>query len=306
MNDHHLVVGAGTVGSALASQLRAAGADVTVVTRSGSGPQVPGIRTVALDASNATALLESTPASVAIYNCVSPPYHRWPQEWPPLAAAFIAYAQRTGAVLVTCSNLYGYGPQSVPLTEDLALAATGSKGRVRAKMWADALALHHAGEIRSTEVRGSDYLSPGAQSRMGDRVVPRILSRKGVQLVGALDTPHTWTSPNDVARLMAVVGGDERAWGRAWHVPSNAPRTQREVVCDIADAAACPQVRVSEVPASLLWGLGLVNPGIRELKETDYQFSAPFILDDTAARTAFGLEPTPWSTMLAHLVTSYR
>ncbi len=306
MNNHHLVVGAGSVGSALASQLSAAGADVTVVTRSGSGPQVPGIRTVALDASNATALLESVPASVAIYNCVNPPYHRWPQEWPPLAAAFITYAQRTGAVLVTCSNLYGYGPQSGPLTEELPLAATGTKGRVRTQMWADALALHHAGEIRATEVRGSDYLFPGAQSRMGDRVVPRILAGKGVQLVGALDTPHSWTSPVDVARLMAVVGSDERAWGRAWHVPSNAPRTQQEVVCDIADAAACPRVKVGEVPASMLWGLGLVNPGIRELKETDYQFSAPFILDDTAARTAFGLEPTPWSTMLAHLVTSYR
>ena len=306
MNNHHLVVGAGSVGSALASQLSAAGADVTVVTRSGSGPQVPGIRTVALDASNATALLESVPASVAIYNCVNPPYHRWPQEWPPLAAAFITYAQRTGAVLVTCSNLYGYGPQSGPLTEDLSLAATGTKGRVRTQMWADALALHHAGEIRATEVRGSDYLFPGAQSRMGDRVVPRILAGKGVQLVGALDTPHSWTSPVDVARLMAVVGSDERAWGRAWHVPSNAPRTQQEVVCDIADAAACPRVKVGEVPAPILWALGLVNPGIRELKETDYQFSAPFILDDTAARTAFGLEPTPWSTMLAHLVTSYR
>ena len=306
MNNHHLVVGAGSVGSALASQLSAAGADVTVVTRSGSGPQVPGIRTVALDASNATALLESVPASVAIYNCVNPPYHRWPQEWPPLAAAFITYAQRTGAVLVTCSNLYGYGPQSGPLTEELPLAATGTKGRVRTQMWADALALHHAGEIRATEVRGSDYLFPGAQSRMGDRVVPRILAGKGVQLVGALDTPHSWTSPVDVARLMAVVGSDERAWGRAWHVPSNAPRTQQEVVCDIADAAACPRVKVGEVPAPILWALGLVNPGIRELKETDYQFSAPFILDDTAARTAFGLEPTPWSTMLAHLVTSYR
>ena len=305
MNAHHLVIGAGPVGSALASRLAAAGADVTVVTRSGSGPQGPGIRRVALDASSATALLEAAPAA-AIYNCANPPYHRWPQEWPPLASAFIAYARRTGAVLVTCSNLYGYGPHDGPLTEDLPLAATGAKGRVRSQMWADALALHEAGEIRVTEVRGSDYVCAGEQSRMGDRVVPRILAGKGVQLVGALDTPHTWTSPGDVARLMAVAGSDERAWGKAWHVPSNAPRTQREVVCEIADAAAVPRVKVSGVPAPMLWGLGLVNPAIRELKETDYQFNAPFILDDSAARTAFDLQPTPWSTMLADLVAAYR
>ena len=305
MNAHHLVIGAGPVGSALASRLAAAGADVTVVTRSGSGPQGPGIRRVALDASSATALLDAAPAT-AIYNCANPPYHRWPQEWPPLASAFIAYAKRTGAVLVTCSNLYGYGPHDGPLTEDLPLAATGAKGRVRSQMWADALALHEAGEIRVTEVRGSDYVCAGEQSRMGDRVVPRILAGKGVQLVGALDTPHTWTSPGDVARLMAVAGSDERAWGKAWHVPSNAPRTQREVVGEIADAAAVPRVKVSGVPAPMLWGLGLVNPAIRELKETDYQFNAPFILDDSAARTAFDLQPTPWSTMLADLVAAYR
>jgi hypothetical protein len=62
---------------------------------------------------------------------------------------------------------------------------------------------------------------------------------------------------------MAVAGSDERAWGKAWHVPSNAPRTQREVVCEIADAAAVPRVKVSGVPAPMLWGLGLVNPAIR-------------------------------------------
>ncbi len=301
-----LVVGAGPVGGSLAVELAKAGHDVVLVTRSGSGPKRQGIRRVALDVTDVEALLAAVPAAAAIYNCANPPYHRWPQEWPPMAKAFLEYAERTGAVLVTCSNLYGYGPHTGPLTPELPLAATGVKGRIRAEMWLEAKALHDAGRIRATEVRGSDYVMPSEQSRLGDRVVPRVLAGKGIQQVGGLDHPHTWTSPSDVAKLMAIVGADQRAWGRAWHVPSNAPRSQRVAINELADAAGVKRVKVSQVPAAALWALGLFTPMIRELQETMFQFDAPFVLDDTETRTVFGMEPTPWSEMLNAQIAAYR
>ena len=306
MASTHLVVGAGAVGSALALQLVASGAEVTVVTRSGGGPSADGIRRVAADASSVEELLAALPTADAIHNCANPPYHRWPQQWPPMAAAFLGYAERTGAVLVTCSNLYGYGPVDGPLTDDLPLAAPGVKGRVRARMWQDAKAAHDAGRVRATEVRGSDYLCEGAQSRMGDRVMPRVLAGKAVQVVGRTDTAHTWTAPSDVARLMAVAAADPRAWGSAWHVMSNPARTQREVVDELADSAGVSRVKVSSVPAALLRGLGLFNPAIRELRETDYQFARPYLLDDSRTRSVLGLAPTPWATLLADQVAAYR
>ncbi len=45
---------------------------------------------------------------------------------------------------------------------------------------------------------------------------------------------------------------------------------------------------------------------MRELKETDYQRTRPYLLDDTAARTTFGLEPTPWSEIVSGVVGHYR
>ena len=57
---------------------------------------------------------------------------------------------------------------------------------------------------------------------------------------------------------------------------------------------------------TVLWGLGLVQPVIRELRETDYQRDRPYLLDDSAARAVFGLEPTPWSELLAGMVAAYR
>lgn len=301
----HLVVGAGEVGSATALLLADAGVDVVLVSRSGRGPERAGIRRVAADASSVEALLAAAPGAVAVYNCVNPEYTRWTADWPPMAQAFLDYAERTGAVLATVSNLYGYGPVDVPMTEDLPLAAAGEKAQVRVRMWRDAKAANDSGRIRATEVRGSDYICPGPQSMLGDRVMPRILAGKSVQLIGDVDQPHSWTAPIDVARLLIAVAADDRGWGRAWHVPSNPPRSQSEAVADLAAAAGVPSVKASPVPGVLLWGLGLFQPLIRELKETDYQRERPYLLDDSAARTTFGMEPTPWADLLAGMVAHY-
>ena len=64
--------------------------------------------------------------------------------------------------------------------------------------------------------------------------------------------------------------------------------------------------KASSVPGGLLWALGLFQPAIRELKETDYQRDRPYILDDSAARATFSFEPTPWTDVLAGMVAGYR
>jgi hypothetical protein len=51
-----------------------------------------------------------TEGAAVLYNSANPAYHRWPELWPPIAAALLEAAERAGAVLVTISNRYGYGP----------------------------------------------------------------------------------------------------------------------------------------------------------------------------------------------------
>jgi nucleoside-diphosphate-sugar epimerase len=302
----HIVVGAGPIGTATALLLAERGDEVVVVTRSGSGPAHPAITRATGDASSAARMVELSAGAVAIYNCVNPAYHRWPTDWPPIARALLTAAERSGAVLVTASNLYGYGRVTRPMTEDLPLAAEGPKGRTRARMWLDALDAHEAGRVRVTEVRGSDYVGPGAQSHLGERVVPRLLVGKDVTVMKSADTAHTWTATNDVARLLVTIAVDERAWGRPWHVPSNPPRTQREAVGDLCRIAKVHPVKVREYPSLLLRGMGLFNPQIRELPEVAYQIENPFILDSTAAQATFDLAPTPWDDVLADVIASYR
>jgi len=302
----HVIVGAGPIGTATALLLAGRGEEVVVVTRSGSGPDHPAITRTAADAGSSAAMGEVTAGAAAIYNCANPRYHRWQTDWPPIARSLLSAAEGSGAVLVTVSNLYAYGRVSGPMTEDLPLDPNGAKGEVRAQMWRDALAAHESGRVRVTEVRGSDYVGPGAQSHLGERVVPRLLAGRQVTVMKSADSAHTWTATRDVARLLVTVAQDERAWGRPWHVPSNPPRTQREAVGDLCHVAGVDPVKVREYPRLLIAGMGLFNPLMREFSEVAHQFEDPFILDSTAAQQTFDLKPTPWDDVLADVIASFR
>lgn len=290
----HVVVGAGQIGTQLAGLLNEQGHEVTVVSRSGNGPA--GVTRVRADASDQGRMIQLAQGADALYNCVNPPYHRWTQDWPPMAAAFLAAAERSGAVLVTTGNLYVYGPVDRPMTEDMPLAGPGTKARVRTRMWEDMLAAHQEGRIRATELRGSDYFGPGTgdQAHLGMvRFVKPLLAGRRISLLGNPDLPHSWTYVPDVARALAVAGTDERAWGRAWHVPTNPALSARDMGRRMAELAGVPEPKLGSVPKAVMRAIGVVSPAMREMGETRYQFERPYVLDSTAFQSTFGMPPTP-------------
>lgn len=304
----HVIVGAGPVGSATATRLAGMGEQVRVITRSGTGPDAPGIERIVADATKTGRLAALATGAAVLYNCASPPYHRWPQEWPPLAAAVLAAAERAGAVLVTMTNLYGYGPVSHPITETDPLVASGPKGRTRAAVWAWALAAHQAGRVRATEARASDYFGPGvrAQSPIGSRSIPRLLAGHPVGVLGDPDVPHSWTYLPDIAAALITLGTHQRAWGHPWHVPAVPPMTQREIYTVLARIAAAPPPRLRPVPSWLIRVGGIAVPFLREFPEVAYQFTEPFEVDSTAFQTTFGSAPTPMDEALSATVSWWR
>jgi len=297
MSELHVVVGAGPVGRATAHELVAAGHEVLLVSRSGAGPDLPGVRRAAADAADAERLVELAAGAVAIYNCVNPAdYTIWSTFWPPVAEAFLVAAERTGAVLVTASCLYGYGPVDGPMVEGMPDAATTKKARIRADMWAEALARHEVGRIRAVEVRGSDYMGPGVTVEAGHvaRVAPAALAGKTVRVMGRPDVPHSFTDVRDMGRALVAVAAAPQTWGRVWHAPTNAPVTQAQAVADVCRAAGRAPVKVKGFPKGTLALSGLVVPVMRELRETEYQFQRSYVLDSSAIERELGLTPTPW------------
>ena len=286
----HVVVGKGPVGSATAQLLAGRGHEVLVLSRSG-GQSTDRVEHRAVDASDAAALTAAVGRADVVYNAVNPPsYDRWTQDWPPIAAA----------LLVVMGNLYVYGRPSGPMTADSPLAATDVKGRIRTRMWQEALAARAAGRVRVTEARAADFVGPtvpAAQSHLM-RQLDTLRRGRRAWVVGDPDAPHSWSYVPDVAATLATLGTDPRAEGRAWHVPTTAARSQRSALTDLAAALGAPRARVSGLPWPVLRGIGAVQPQMREVVAIRHQWDQPFVLDSTETTEVLGLAPTPWDEVV--------
>jgi nucleoside-diphosphate-sugar epimerase len=291
----HVIVGKGPVGMTTAQELVSRGHQVRVLSRSG-GTSTDTVEHRQVDAGDADALASAARGAAALYNAVNPPYHRWPTDWPPVAAALLSAAERTSAVLVTMSNLYGYGRPSGPMSTETPLAATDVKGRVRIRMWTDALAAHEAGRVRVTEARATDFVGPQVPAGHSHltRQLPALRKGRRAWVIGNPDAPRSWAYLPDVAATLATLGTDERALGRAWHVPSAPPRSQRQALGDLAAALGVAPVPVSGVPWPVLRAIGLVVPMMREIVALRHQFDEEFVIDASATTATFGLTATPW------------
>jgi nucleoside-diphosphate-sugar epimerase len=295
----HVIVGKGPVGSTTAAELVARGHEVRVLSRSG-GQSADGIEHRRVDAADAGAVAAAAQGAAALYNAVNPEYHRWATDWPPVAEALLAAAERAGALLVTMGNLYGYGRPSGPMTPDSPPAATDTKGRVRNRMWEQALAAHEAGRVRVTEARAADFVGPqvpAAHSHLM-RQLPALRAGRRAWVIGNPDVPRSWAYLPDVAATLATLGTDDRVAGRAWHVPSAPARTQRQALTDLAAAMGAPPAKVSGTPWPVLRLAGLAVPMVRELVAIRHQWDQEYVIDATATTATFGLAATPWDEVV--------
>jgi nucleoside-diphosphate-sugar epimerase len=249
----------------------------------------PAVERVAADASDAERLSELTEGAAVLYNCANPQYHQWLSDWPPIAAALLTAAERSGAVLAAAGNLYGYGPVSGPITAATPLAATHPKLKLRADMWREMLARHEAGRVRVTEVRASDYVE--ANSIFSFVLAKSLLAGKTGYTPTALDVKHSWTSVADQAAMLVTAGNDERAYGKAWLTPTNPPLTVREIATRFAEVLGTPKAKLTRVPYWVMWGMGLFDPMMKELRATQYQWVKPFVLDSSLTEATFGVKP---------------
>ncbi|MFF5291730.1 NAD-dependent epimerase/dehydratase family protein [Paractinoplanes globisporus] len=298
---NNVIIGSGPIGSAIAGLLADRGESVTMVTRSGRGPAHPQIKLVAADASEAHRLTALAEGAAAVYNCANPKYTEWEKLWYPMNDAMIAAAKAAGAVYVITGNLYGYGPQpGGHMDENTPLAAVGRKGKVRIKMWRDAL----DSGVPTVEVRGSDYLGAGAVGVFSSVLLPAMAKGRTAWAPGNPDLPHSFTYTGDMARTMVTLARDERAYGQAWHAPTLPAVTIRDLADRYTDLTGQPRLKLRGLPRFVMRTAGLVVPMARELAEMDYQFYAPFHLDSRLTEDTFGLKPTDLDVPLREIATS--
>jgi len=130
-------------------------------------------------------------------------------------------------------------------------------------------------------------------SHAGERMVPRILARQPLQVVGSADQPHSFTFVPDLAAAMIKAAQTPALWNRGLHAPTNPALTQRQLAGAFAEAAGAPRPKVRVLPGWLLRAVGVFSADVREIAEMLYQFQRPFVMSSAASEAALDLRPTP-------------
>jgi nucleoside-diphosphate-sugar epimerase len=295
----NVVIGTGPLGRATAKALAESDHQAVLVNRSGSLDHLPKrVSIVAGDLGNLVSLQSVVEDAAAIYFCAQPPYHRWTQEFPALQDAAIALAEYADAPLIVAENLYGYGPVSSPMTEELPMNPNSRKGLVRAKMHESLMEAQSAGRIQVAVARGSDFFGPYVDgSAVGARAFRAVVANKAVEYTGHLDAPHSYTFVEDFGKALAILGTDPRALGEIWHVPNAPTMTSREFLT-LAFQRASAQAKFRKVSVIEMKILGLFIPPLKEMVEMIYEFEKPFVVDHSKFSNAFGDISTPAAVAL--------
>jgi nucleoside-diphosphate-sugar epimerase len=302
MSEKIILFGYGAVGQAVVQQLSDAGRPVTVAQRSRPAALPPLATYLACDVKDLAATKTAVAGASAVICAIGLTYDSaiWSCDWPVVMGNLLEACTAAGARLVFVDNLYMYGPQTQPLTEDMALTTYGIKPRIRAeitKMWQ---AAHAAGKVKVVAVRASDFYGPGVtQSVLGETGLAAMAKGKPALLLGAADLLHDLAYVPDVARAtITLLDAPMDAYGQAWHVPCAPTRTYRQVLQIGADALG-QKLKFSGLPPIMLGLLGLFMPILREMKEMRFQSDRPYHVDASRFAKRFWSDATPFEVGVA-------
>lgn len=285
----HIVTGAGPMGTTVAEQLAAAGENVRILTRSGSGPEHPLVERRRVDLSGN--LHDAFAGATAVYHCAHGSKYDaavWQRELPAMEAGVLAAAR--GAVVVFPESLYAYVPTDGHMNEATPANASGGKRGIRTAL----LAARAASPTPTVSVMASDFFGPHVlTAHMGDRAIPNIFSGNTIRVMGSADAPHSFTYVPDFAAAMIRAAASPSLWNTVLNAPTGPAVTQRQMLDAYAGAAGVATPKIGVLAPWLVKTMGTVVPSVRELGEMMYQFQKPFVLDSTRSEHLLGLAPTP-------------
>jgi nucleoside-diphosphate-sugar epimerase len=289
----HVVIGAsGGIGHAVCDDLSDRGLPVRAVSRNGAWSPLGG-EALAADVSTAEGAAAAVKGAAVVYQCAQPAYTRWAQEFPPLMKTITDATARAQATLVMADNLYMYEPVDGPIREDSPTRPSSVKGQLRLDLAQGLLDRHARGDLPVAIGRASDYFGPhGPGSTPGALICRPLAKRSRPRWLGDLDQPHSLHYLPDVAAALVTLGTSDAAPGRAWILPAGPARTGREWIALAQAAAGIPVGKPGVVSPAMNRLAGLFIPMVGALNEIMYQFTAPFVVDDSGFRQTFAEQVT--------------
>ncbi|MFL5744027.1 MAG: NAD-dependent epimerase/dehydratase family protein [Niastella sp.] len=297
MNIHTIFGAGGAVADQLLPVLLNKQEKVRVVSR--TAKTVPGVESVAADATNYEQTLQAIKGSSVVYLLIGLPYDLriWRAQWPVIMTNVINACKETGARLLFFDNVYMYGKVNGWMTEETPFNPCSKKGKVRAAIAKQLLQETKAGNLQALIARCADFYGPiGFKTSVPNLlVVQNLLKGKKAQWLASADQPHSITYVPDAAKALYLLANRPEAFGQTWHLPTaSEPITGRQFVQQTAAAMHKPD-GISVISNWMLSLAGLFDRTLKELKEMNYQNESPYLFNSDKFNKAFGFTPTSYS-----------
>jgi nucleoside-diphosphate-sugar epimerase len=303
------VAGYGAVGRALVERISERGNDIIVVQRRKPSNLPENTRFVSANIENMDEAQSALAGCDTVVCAVGVPYVSkiYTTVWPVIMRSILQACAKTGARFIFADNLYMYGPQTRPLTEDMPVTDYGRKPRVRAEITRQWQEAHNSGKVRAVAVRASDFYGPDVPtSVLSTYGVERLLAGKSALAPYPPDQPHDFTYVPDFARaLETMIDAPDDAYGQAWHVPNAPTRTLRDLLTLTAQLIGV-KPRITLVSPLLAGVLSLFRSDVRELKEMRFQWNRPYVVDSTKFSRRFWSDPTSFDEGLRATIKFYK
>jgi len=289
-----IIGGTGLISTAISRQLLASGHDLTLYNRGETHPRLPdGYHLIKGDRKDRKTF-QNQIAEAGYFDCVIDMICFEPQE----AEIDIQVFQGRVGQLIFCStvDVYSKPPGTFPVTESHERHALSDYGRNKVKCEDIFMAAHEEGHFPVTLLRpastygegGSIIHTFGWETYFLDRL------RHGKPVIVHGDGESLWVSCHveDVGRAFMNAVGNEKAFGKAYHVTGEEWQTWNQYHECLAEAIGAPSPAIVHIPADVLVK---ILPEHTMITYLNFQYSN--IFDNSAAKADLGFEYTiDWKT----------
>jgi nucleoside-diphosphate-sugar epimerase len=193
-------------------------------------------------------------------------YDDW-SGYPAMIDATLEALEGTAAGYVYVDNIYLYGRAASrePVNEQAPRRPVSAKGRIRLTV--------------EERLRAAATSRPTAIVRFPDfyEITMETLPRH-LRWFGPPDRPHQFIHTADAAHAVRLLASDPEAFGTVWHVAGAPPITGIDLAA-LATRVANRPIRLRVLGPTVIRVLGWINRDARGLRETQYLWPDPLILD---------------------------
>ena len=161
--------------------------------------------------------------------------------------------------------------------------------------------------LKGCIARSADFYGPNCEkSLLTEAVFNNFKKGKTAQWFGYADKIHSFTYTKDIGSGAVILGLDDRANGKVWHLPTAPnPWTGQQIV-DFAAKEMGVKPKMMAARGFLLSVLGLFIPILKEFKEMMYQYEFDYVFNSDLFEKTFGVKPTPYADGMKETAAFYK